>query len=210
MSTVSSIFIDLNTFEGKTSTIIATGNDTFVAWCSKGLMEYNITNDTWNNIIQYPQDLNINVNNIRLAYDFNKTDQTWYYYLSNSNKAQLIKFNINTNEWQFHDVIHLGSYVKCIIINNKCNIIGGKKNNKHLIWKDDTKQFEEIYQFSEHENGYYLSQNIIFIQSKNMLLLFGGTAAKYVKKLGVIYKYNILKQEWKQLSVTMPIPYRVN
>eukprot|EP01084_Bolivina_argentea_P288775 495696_1 len=207
MSTQQNKWTTLNSWRNWSDKLISTSNNTFASWSIGGLFEYSIINDQWTKIIQYPEDITDHMNSDSV-YDFDKKNQLWYFYNLNPHKPELITFNCITNDWQFYDIPYFGSYVGCTILNNKFNIIGGRKNNKHLIWNDNTMQ--QIYEFNEYKTGYYLSQDICNIQSKNMLLLFGGTDQNNLKKLGVVYKYNILKQEWNKLSVKMPKPYRVN
>ncbi len=200
-------------FRREIDKLIATASDTFATWRGYQLMEYNIINDKWTKSLQCPDDT-LMYPVPQNSFEFDTKNKIWYIYQAKRHKSELIIINcINTN-CNVYDVSYFGAHVKSILLKNRLHIIGGMENNKHVIWNNNTKQFEQMHTFNEYANGYCLPHDIAFIKSKNMLLLFGGAMSGLdvmdSVQLGVIYKYNILNQKWNKLSVEMSTPFRIN
>ena len=86
-------------------------------------------------------------------------------------------------------------------------IIGGFKNNKHLICNKDSNKFEDHWIFeegnSEYNNCMYWV-GLVYIQSKRELLLFGGLRLHEDFRKD-IYRYSFQDKKWVLLSYKLPI-----
>ena len=104
---------------------------------------------------------------------------------------------------------------KVIVIDHKLHLIGGDHNTEHFMWNDAKNKpntFQRIHKFNDYVTGCE-NPGYIHIESKNMLLLFGGYdegRPYYLReKPFKIFCYNDFigtgTGEWKQYkNMTMP------
>eukprot|EP01084_Bolivina_argentea_P264262 447594_1 len=173
---------------------VALNNSSFK---SDGIYTYIISQNRWIKSINYDKDSWFS----SIAAAFNeKTNELYIFEFICNN---LVIINFTTFTWTLINFPYL-SYcdgAKCIIINNELHLIGGKRNNKHLVWKHNAKQLEQIHVFNELKVG-FKSHELVYIESKQLLYMFGGESHQH--PLDTIYQYSIVKGEWSISKVKMP------
>eukprot|EP01083_Nonionella_stella_P025428 70029_1 len=120
---------------------------------------------------------------------------------------QLSEVDIYNKTWTVHQLkrtLELGYGAKSVFINNEFHIIGGNSNNKHFIWNHQTKELESIYEFTEFAKGLHKFE-LVYIQKKQILLLFGGMDSMKHQCLNTIYSYCVKSKTWNKLNVKLPI-----
>eukprot|EP01084_Bolivina_argentea_P306202 529076_1 len=169
---------------------------------SKGVYKYNTLTNEWSVCIEYNKDMESSYHTA--AFDVSK-----HVLYSYDAQSQLIKINFQTKQIQiskhFSDMQYI--YPSSVIINHQFHVILGQNNNKHLIWNDTKQQFKQIYVFEEFIQG-YSNHGLIYISSKQMLLLFGGYNHDIKSAVDYIYSYSINNNKWTKLNVCLPVPMK--
>ena len=142
---------------------------------SDGILKYNTTTNKWSTIIKYPKEFQ--TWNCSLSFD--STERKLYLI-----GAQAIVFIIDLNTKEITELqngqIEVGVNPSSLFVDGQLHIIGGSRNRKHLVRDiynadDDEKSqaFTEIYEFEDWSKG---NQNcgLVYVRSKNQLILFGG------------------------------------
>ena len=167
-------------------------------------VEHLVTEDTAMDIFIKHQKL-INATTISTS-AFDKHSKLLYLYFY---KEKFVKINLNNKTYQIllkkisnqHELFE--NWATSIIINGEFHIIGGINNNQHLIWNDNTRQFDQIWIFNEFGRG-WASPKLIHIKSKNVLYAFAGWNTMNGINSNIIYKYNINNKRWYKLSTLLP------
>ena len=60
----------------------------------------------------------------------------------------------------------------------KINIIGSRKNSKHLCWNIDTITEELVHDFRADDMSEVSGPAVVYVSSKNMILLIGARSPK--------------------------------
>ena len=164
---------------------------------SDGIYTYIISQNKWIISIKYSKDSWLS----SISPAFNKSTNILYIAHYVQNCLSIIDFT--TMKWITINCPYLSNCdgAKCIIINDELHLIGGKRNNKHLIWRDKQKIFEELHVFEDLSLG-FKSHKLIHMKSRQILLLFGGESTS--KPLDVIYRFDIKKNEWNLMKIKMP------
>eukprot|EP01084_Bolivina_argentea_P026067 48434_1 len=131
-----------------------------------GIWKYNTTLSAWSLHYKYPNEcITTTPTSHPLLVDQNK-QQIWLYGYDPST----IKSNQIT---VIPDTKNIGYNSSAVFIKNYFHIIGGKSNKKHLKYNAKNNSFKDIWTFNDLKKGSE-SHGLIYVQSNNMLLLFGG------------------------------------
>lgn len=79
---------------------------------------------------------------------------------------------------------------------------------QHNIWKFDNneaKPIQKIFTFAEIPKG-VMGHRLIHIESKGILLLFGGESGAWDTCSDSVYQYSISNEVWRKLNVPIPNP----
>ena len=90
-----------------------------------------------------------------------------------------------------------------IIIKDRFHLIGGYQSKKHALLNTDTQKFDTLHNVY---NEKVTINNSRLVKSGNFLFSFGGSTRNPFKTLDYIHKYDIIKNKWKRLKITMPKP----
>lgn len=164
---------------------------------SDGIYAYIISQNKWIRSLKYGKNHWLS----SIAPSFNQQTNKLYIAQFVQNNLSIIDFT--TMKWKSINCPYLSHCdgAKCIIINNEFHLIGGKRSNKHLLWKEDKEIFEELHVFEDLSEG-FKSHKLIYIKSKQILLMFGGESVQ--QPLDTIYKYEISENKWSEMELKMP------
>ena len=120
--------------------------------------------------------------------------------------SKIYRINLTTFDYKIIDDTEtngVGSNCKSIVINNELHIIGGSVNSKHYIFDEEKLSLVQMHEFKQFENG-LIHHELIYIKSRQYLLLFAGQDSKECVVSKDIYKYSINNKKWDKLSLEMP------
>eukprot|EP01084_Bolivina_argentea_P127027 224741_1 len=101
---------------------------------------------------------------------------------------------------------HIGCYSHGFMINDEYHIIGGEYNNKHLKWNSKSNKWVTIQEFSEFESQHLSVNPVVYLKSKQKILMFGGYRSDMEKYFDTIYEYDIQQNIWNKTNIKMPKP----
>ena len=134
-----------------------------------GVCVYNIMTNKWRTHVKYPTRFKTTRHTIL----YNpKTNILWLY----GEERNMININMETKEFKIikSNAKYLGYCPKLLFINDKLHAILGSDSAKHLIWNDDTLDFdEEIFTFPDLKRGLH-AHGVVHLKNKNELYVFGG------------------------------------
>ena len=89
-----------------------------------------------------------------------------------------------------------------ILIEDQLHIIGGWVNKSHLRWNNETKQFDVLHKnVMDIKRGIFINVSTL-LKVGNRVLSFGGYHDRQF--LDCMMEYDIIKNAWKRLKITMP------
>lgn len=187
-------------FVNKEEFIVIPWNNT--KYPSDGIYKYNLRLNAWIKILNHPDYFEFQPHTI--AYDEEKR----VIYIQTINKTNLFEIDlhkIRLNESKLcRDCID-NVYSAMIVLNGELNVICGTGSNKHYIWDNERKKCNEIYQFNDHKYSEGLiGHRLIYLKSKNNVLLFGGHFFGSNSPSDSIYRFCVVNKEWNKLSIKMP------
>ena len=184
-----------------------------------GIRKYNQFKDEWEILVTYPNTTELKTSNHSIAIDSAKNRLYIY------NKSSFITCDLKNKVFeQTRNAEDLSCYYEpdpyIFMINSKIHILlNSKKLQKpqHLIYNEKADLFETIHIFDykrkeDGTNGKF-QYSLVYVPSKNKVLMFGGYAeTKFNYSDGsttyfgadLIYEYNVENRKWKLLSVRMP------
>ncbi len=174
-----------------------------VAHDKHGLYKYNTITNEWTLLIAYPQ--NCSISEHRICYD--STNNIVYLYGGSNN---FCAFNLNTMKMEIIEgLTDVGSNPILLMINNKCHIILGSNSKCHYVYKPELKELDKIFTFDHLELG-LCEHEVVHIQSKNKLLLFGGYDDMDGSEFDEIWECDVSEPDseckWTKLKdLTLPI-----
>eukprot|EP01084_Bolivina_argentea_P251649 422125_1 len=169
---------------------------------SNGIYKFNKYLNKWILFIQYPNNFVSTGHTLCLN---NITNELFLY----GSEGKLMKINLNTHEFIIiTDLPSFGSYPPTIIISNNFHIICGSKNNKHLLWNNNTSKFQALHSFNKilnKSNNELYGQTLVYIPSQKALLLFGGGSSNLYRKW--IWKYSLNNNSWGKIAMRLPYSF---
>ena len=163
--------------------LVQTSTNTFIiapsGKSSKGIHEYNTETNEWHIILDYKYAPNRDLGKKGShTYAFNKTTKQLYIY---DYGVSLTKANLKEKKWISEQRIYhnnIDEMGEAIVINNKFNFIG----KTHLILNEKNKDkptFKSVARLNDNffdieYNNKYKPHELICIESKGLLLTFGG------------------------------------
>eukprot|EP01084_Bolivina_argentea_P167042 289976_1 len=158
------------------STFVAVPNHTTGDGASAdGIYAYYSNTNQWSIYWKYPKWLSIATDAITTDLEIKRL------YLLN--KACCCSINIidltsktwlRTKEQKKDATLGIGSGSSTALINGELHVIGGKSNPRHLVYRN--KEFGVIRRWKKMR-GFY-DHGLVYIKSRNTILLFGGTQWK--------------------------------
>ena len=88
------------------------------------------------------------------------------------------------------------------VIDGEYHLIGGGKQNAHVIWNELDIKYDKIHTFNDWLSESFFF-NSVFLKSMNRILLFGGTNGT-LKAYDHIYSYSIAEKKWVKLTLKLP------
>ena len=173
-------------------------NNDIVVCCKTGgvvlLQKYDIHKGSWLHIVDCARNDLPNLN-------WNEETNEFYMY----KKHELEIYNVETKKFKRYATI-LDVYAhQYTIVNGDFHVIGGYISRDHMIWDPKTERFISQYTFPTYEWDKCLENaGCVYVASRNMLLLFGGYDAGIIQPLDAIWKYDLMKKQWKKVS-TLPL-----
>ena len=184
---------------------IVLGNGHRDSTSHNGMYKFNLYEKKWMQSISYPKGITRGYN--VAAYDQDTNHVYILVTIFNPKPCKFLsKINIKTGKTRIlHHNIETGLEASGICINNQLHIIGGDLNNKHYVYIPKQQKFDILHEFDEYRQG-FSSHKLIHLKSKNILLLMGGydDASGMGKALDTVYKYDIPKQKWMKLEISVP------
>ena len=151
-----------------------------------GICIYNIMTNKWRLHVKYPNPFK----STRHTIIYNpKTNILWLY----GEERNMININMETKEFKIikPNAKYLGYCPKLFFINGRLHAILGSDSTQHLIWNDDTMDFEqEIFTFPGLKRGLH-AHGVVHLRNKNELYLFGGYDYMSSSSNHVVWKCNI-------------------
>eukprot|EP01083_Nonionella_stella_P003397 9712_1 len=192
------------------SNMISVHNNFILADDTNGLYAFDAKRNEWDLWIKYSIDLEI----LEQAICYDPMRNVIYLMGEIDDWATMIYIDITTKQTEIikDDLENIGTVPFMLMIENTLNLFtgvyeesvsdsesdissdsdGDNKCQKHLIWNDDTRDFELVFAFPQGVYG----DGIVYIASKKVLLL--------LDKDGIWTKYD--NQEWtKACDVELPI-----
>ena len=160
-----------------------------------GVQKYNTITNTWSKWISYIDTMSSNIHSMAMTKD--KT----MIYIHNS-QQEVIKINIKTKEIEVNPVREDGANGVALCIDNEFHIIGGWNHCSHKKYNDKLKKFETEFEFTAFEASSFFDSGIIWIDSKQLILIMGGIASTSRDE---IYLYDPKSHKLDKLSVTLPV-----
>ena len=183
---------------------------------NEGVFCFNTFTNKWSMYFLYPDDVELCIEYPTMAMD--KKNNLLYVH---SDGNTLLIINTITKSYDIkHNFGSFGSYAPITVLHEKLHLIGGDHNTEHFMWNDaknKPNKFQSIHKFTDYVTGCE-NPGFIHIESKNMLLLFGGYdkhRTYYLMKEP--YKIFCYKDcigpleyigEWKQYK-NMTLPYNI-
>ena len=90
-----------------------------------------------------------------------------------------------------------------VVVNNEVHMIGGYRTTKHLIWnlKDrNSNKCVEMYDFKTDLLDEMFGARVVYIKSKNMILLIGGINHSNRKSVG-IWRFCLKSKKWFKSNI---------
>ena len=173
---------------------------------NKGFLKYDSLKNKWNEWMTYPK--NANYRTFTIALD--SISNTVYIF---SGDKELVKINTNCQEFKSINLETSecdGAHASSLCINGRFHLFGGWEHNKHAIWNDHEKRFEDIYEFRESTEDVYkrgfTNHEVVYHKSENKVYLLGGMDKITWTDADDIWCYNVDKQEWNKLDIKLPEP----
>ena len=165
---------------------------------TKGLYTYNTTSKSWTDFIKYSANVDT-LDSHEICYDAKNKRILMYGY-----QKRLFIYNYDKNIFKRYDqTIQIGSYPNLICIDGDFHLIGGATNKYHKIWDTEKNEFKNIYEFEEWNKGNY-GGVLLYFDSKQELLLFGGYDYSISKCFDTVRCHKIGDKEWKNSDLTLP------
>eukprot|EP01084_Bolivina_argentea_P205651 351279_1 len=160
---------------------------------SNGIYKYNMNKDEFLRFFKYSAQWLV----FHTHAAINQMEQEVYLYSAYSGNIRIL--NLQTNEYHFH-TFSGDSDSNFLFINNHFHIINNY--NKHAIvnYKQNTQTLDIISDTLQSEDSTSLSsQSVIYIPSKQSILLLGGTDEEdtLTKELWI---YSLKTQKWKMIN----------
>ena len=186
-----------------------------------GLKIYNIHTNKWRDGISYLPDVPLmkkyprEIESISSCYDI--SNNTMYIYKFD---GRLLQIDMNSNSCQ--EIIsprpmQRVTFPKMIFVDNQIHLIGGKDDSKfhryvqHRIFCKETKQWiiHRTFSISDGkdlgDSGWnFNSFGLIYIKSRNQLLLLGGYSWVNKWASDAVYTYCMKDQEWRRHEIKLP------
>ena len=127
----------------------------------------------------------------------------------NANYKKMAFYNLKTNGVSTIDVdFEIGSNCKAILLRNKFHIIGGQKNDKHIIYNLAANKSFILYDFVD-DNPQIQEQGLIYDEIRNKLYMFGGYHLAQYKYYDTFWELD-LNQKLSGLSMKECSKYLVD
>eukprot|EP01083_Nonionella_stella_P185004 673437_1 len=98
-----------------------------------------------------------------------------------------------------------GDFPIAIALRNTLHIIGGQDNNTHIVWSDETKEFEEMHVFEHFADSGFIMFRLIHIASRKSFLFIGGEDADSGDGLAQnVLEFSLETNTWTALNVAVP------
>ena len=170
---------------------------------SEGIKKYDIHNDEWSTLIEYPSYHESNTSSIC----YNKTKSELCIL---GNEKFITKINLSTKQFEKFKVDKFcGRYPSLSFINNQYHIICGSWSMHHYIWNEIKLKFQSVFKFDGLSKGIQC-HGLVHIESKKQLILFGGLDKTNVY-LDAIWKcqYTTATEtqpvyKWNKLDLRLP------
>eukprot|EP01083_Nonionella_stella_P081552 224683_1 len=132
------------------------------------------------------------------------------YLLNKACKSSIGIMNLTSKSLKIHEqkkeeALPVGSGSTTLIIDSELHVIGGKVNPRHLVYKN--KKFSVIRRWKKMRG--FCDHGSVYIKSRDMILLFGGTRWKTNNKADTdntdaMWSYSVTKGTWTKLPQTLP------
>ena len=175
---------------------------------SDGIYKYNIRDNLWSKIIDYPSNMIVRARTAAFDAKHNSLfvsytgDHTFFELELDSLKINVLK---HTN--------FFGHNTRIIQIDNKLHHIGSRWGNKimfHHVW--DTMDNNLRYFSDKKEHKLHSSatnglgrHGLIYLNSKKSIFLFGGRIAFGTNCSDDIYQFSCFDEKWNKLNIKMPM-----
>ena len=132
-----------------------------------GLYKYNIISDQWILLLQYPKEFTSSDHSICC----DQNDQVIYLY---DTSGQRVTIDLKKLTFEISKITPaIGKDSQLLMINNECHSILGDDCDSHYKWNSKLQKLDKLFQFKHIMQG--LSEHgVVYMKSKNKLLLFGG------------------------------------
>ncbi len=161
------------------------------------LYKYNINTNKWAEYIKYPW--NLESENHSLTYNRHLNELYLY-----GKESSLIIINLDTEQFIVKkSLITTGLLPSSIMVNNQYHIIGGTQNTSHYTYNATLNSFESIHTFNDWAKG-NCNNGLIHIQSKDILLLFGGYDPGQSGRFNKMWSYDLKGKQWNSFGATLP------
>ena len=165
---------------------------------SYGIEAYNTKTNTWDRIIDYPEELNICLGTRSCAYDkkHNKI------YMFQSCHGELIEFDLDKQTTKYllknkYDEIDGrqidGNYVGFVMVNDECHIFSSML---HAIYNKNNGSFI-VYKPTVGTNIPFHCRSTTYLKSKNSILIFSHHYSKQTK----VFLYSISEKKWAEIDI---------
>lgn len=176
---------------------------------SDGIYSYNIKNNKFTKIIDYPTRENYQVYAQTSAYDpkHNCIYLSFVKDLAVSNTRHILRIDLNTKKLDILSQYESnGNFSTLIVIDNKLHQIGGGDKPIHSMW-DLSKLQDENYKKVEYklhgsQTERLRNTGLIYLKSRNCLLLFGG--ARRNDPSDSIHEFSLTDNKWIELNTKLP------
>ena len=171
---------------------IRISNDEFIlATKARGISKYNIISKKWRHkYIAYPKQYRVLMDPI-CAY--NKKNHILYLY-DGYKSGIILKINVITK--QIHIIKNKLSTLKnakLIYIHKQLHVIGGRNNNKHLIFNESQQVFNHCHTFDSFTDTGFTNFGLINLSRYNKMLIVGGQSNGQCSS---IYSYHTKNTQW--------------
>ena len=153
---------------------------------------YNVNKNEWYKEFTYPaKKLNFSCHSVAIKEKQNKI------YLSTP-RHLIIELNTDTKQYKMIDNI-IYSFKKRNILNINGNI--HLVSNEHLIFNEENNTFTQIYDFGDLPRKHYIDNlTVIYIPSKQILLLFRTLSKECNEGKIQLWKFNLQSNQWSKIK----------
>ena len=154
-----------------------------------GIYVYDLSINDWNKIIDYPKDITSNSQTALYHKERNSI------YVLNAQNG-LLQFNLTTKEMKILDknVQGFDSYPGLVLVGDEIHMFAAY-NLKHAIYNCSNDTI--THQTLPIEIGRFFSKSTLYLQTRNIILIFASDLQK-------IYEHSLLNHKWSIRDVKIP------